>query len=136
MSIKTGSCLCGKIEYQVFNIKQRIGHCHCQMCRKFHGAAFSTFGEVDVENFDWLKGEELLKQFRADNLSLRKFCSECGSSLVFIAAGQEGKSVEFTLATLDCDIEQRPDAHIFVDYKADWFELADELPKHGENRDH
>ncbi len=38
-----------------------MAHCHCSMCRKFHGAAFSTYGEAKIENFKWLQGEGFLK---------------------------------------------------------------------------
>jgi hypothetical protein len=37
------------------------------MCRKFYGAAFSTFGEAKVENFRWIKATEQLKTYQAAN---------------------------------------------------------------------
>ena len=126
---KFGSCLCGKVKYQVSDIYSQMGNCHCQMCRKFHGAAFSTFGEVAAANFQWLQGESLLKAFKADNGTVRKFCGECGSSLIFIPSNDSGEVVEFSLGTLDSEIEQTPDAHIFLENKANWYEPSDDLPK-------
>ena len=41
-----GSCLCGSIQYEVDRIDSKMGHCHCTMCRKFHGAEFATLGEA------------------------------------------------------------------------------------------
>ena len=46
MSTYKGLCLCGSIKYAVDKIEPKMGHCHCSMCRKFHGAAFATFGEA------------------------------------------------------------------------------------------
>jgi len=53
-------------------------HCHCTMCRKFYGAAFSTFDEAKVENFRWIKATEQLKTYQAANGTQRKFCQQCG----------------------------------------------------------
>ena len=41
-----GQCLCGSIQYEIDKVEPKMAHCHCSMCRKFHGAAFSTFAEV------------------------------------------------------------------------------------------
>ena len=53
----TGSCLCGAIAYEVKELEPNMANCHCGMCRKFHGAAFATFGEAKSENFRWTRGE-------------------------------------------------------------------------------
>ena len=42
----TGSCLCGSIRYTLDRPIEEIDHCHCSMCRRFHGAAFATYGRV------------------------------------------------------------------------------------------
>ena len=49
-----GSCLCGAVVYQVRRFYPEIANCHCGMCRKFHGAAFATYGKVQVEDLQWL----------------------------------------------------------------------------------
>ncbi len=130
-----GSCLCGSIKYEVKKIEPHMAHCHCSMCRKFHGSAFATFAEAKKENFRWLQGEELLSTYVASNGTSRMFCSTCGSSMIFKAAVGHEAVVEFSLGTLDSDIEKRPDAHIYVAFKANWVELQDELPKYSEGRD-
>lgn len=104
------------------------------MCRKFHGAAFATFGEARVENFRWLKGEELLQEYRADNGTLRRFCRNCGSSMTFTPASGTGELIEFALGTLDSPMAHRPDAHIFVGFKAGWYDIRDSLPRYQTDR--
>ncbi|HIO92954.1 MAG TPA: GFA family protein, partial [Leucothrix mucor] len=42
--------------------------------------------------------------------------------------------IEFSLGTLDSDIELRPDAHVFTAYKANWVKIYDRLPQHKEKR--
>lgn len=129
-----GSCLCGAIRYQVDRIEPHMGHCHCSMCRKFHGAAFATYGEAQQDNFHWLAGQEMLQQYRADNGSVRQFCRICGSSMTFAPANSDGSMIEFALGTLDSPIDESPDAHIFTAYKANWHEPQDDLPRFAEAR--
>lgn len=131
----SGSCLCAAIKYEVDVIEPQMAHCHCTMCRKFHGAAFATFGEAKRENFRWLQGEERLREYVGSNGSSRFFCDCCGSSLIFQPAGGPGLVVEFAASSLDCEINEKPDAHIYTRYGASWLEMPDGLPKHREGRD-
>lgn len=130
-----GQCLCGSIRYEVDVIQPRMGHCHCSMCRKFHGAAFATFGEAKSADFRWIAGEALLKGYIADNGSTRQFCQDCGSSMTFSPANNAEGLVEFALGTLDSDIPGKPDAHIFANFKASWFDISDQLPMFGSERE-
>lgn len=129
-----GQCLCGSIQYEADKLDDKIGHCHCSMCRKFHGAAFSTFGSAANTDFRWLKGEELLRVYVAENGTKRKFCIRCGSSMIFESSGNNGMT-EFSLATLDCAPDIKPDAHIYTNTRVDWLKINDDLPKFRNGRD-
>ena len=78
----TGSCLCGAIAYEADAELSRIIHCHCQTCRKTHGAAFSSVTAVPRESFRWTRGSELLDAFESSPGKFRRFCSRCGSHLM------------------------------------------------------
>ena len=52
-----GSCLCGKVRFELDGAPQFINHCHCSMCRKVHGAAFGSFLHADGRGFRWLSGQ-------------------------------------------------------------------------------
>lgn len=129
-----GSCLCGKIKYEVDKIEPHMAHCHCTMCRKFHGAAFASFGEAKPENFRWIQGESNLAEYVGSNNSTRRFCKTCGSSMTFQPSFDNGGLIEFSLGTLDSDISERPDAHIYLGNKANWFDAEDNLQKYKEGR--
>ncbi|MFT6408452.1 MAG: hypothetical protein ACJAQ6_001871 [Arenicella sp.] len=124
-----GQCLCGDIQNEADQVADKMGHCHCSMCRKFHGAAFSTFGSAANKDFRWLSGENLLQTFVADNGTKRKFCSQCGSSLIFESAEGNGL-VEFSLASLGTSPALSPDAHVYMSTKVDWLTIDDDLPKY------
>lgn len=130
-----GQCLCGAVKYAVDAIGPRMAHCHCSMCRQFHGAPFATFGEARAADFRWLEGEQLLKSYRAPNGTVRRFCSNCGSSMTFAPANDSGEFVEFTLGTLLDAPELNPDAHVFVGSKARWDYIADQLPQYEAGRE-
>ena len=130
----TGSCLCAAVKYRVDRIEPFMGHCHCTMCRKFHGAAFATYGVVLQQNFHWLSGEDHLQQYKAHNGSVRQFCRNCGSSLTFTPASSDGEFIEFALGSLDSPIAEQPDAHIFYEFKANWHEPNDDLPRYAQAR--
>lgn len=130
-----GQCLCGLVKYEVSKIEDRMGHCHCTMCRKFHGAAFATYAEARTQNFHWVSGEDHLKSYLAPNGTTRQFCDNCGSSLIFIPSNDTGELIEFSIGTLDSDIDLKPDAHIYTEFGANWYDITDDLPKYSQGRD-
>jgi len=122
------SCLCGAIQFEVNSIMPLVAHCHCRMCQKFHGAAFSTFAEVKLKDLQWKKGEALLTHYEADNKSIRSFCQKCGSSLFFESRfNREQHTIEVALAAFDQLETIHPDAHIFWQSKVNWFTPKDNL---------
>ncbi len=128
-----GSCLCGKITFSVGEFMPVIGHCHCNMCQKFHGAAFSTFVEVNVKQLTWLSGKANLSDYKAENKTVRTFCRCCGSSLLFESAyNRKAQTIEVALAAFD-DISEHqavtPDAHIYTESKVPWLDINDKLPQ-------
>lgn len=45
-----GSCLCGAVAFAADRLASPSGHCHCDTCRKAHGAAFALrTGAVDTD---------------------------------------------------------------------------------------
>ena len=130
-----GSCLCGKIRFEVDTFETRTGNCHCSMCRKFHGAAYATLAETTRDRFRWLAGEGALTAYTAGNGTTRRFCSNCGSSLTFFSPRADSDLVEIALGCFDDEVPVRPDAHIFVASGAAWAQPDDGLPQYEAGRD-
>ena len=126
----TGSCLCGSVAYEVDAEAGPIVHCHCQTCRKTHGAAFSTVTNVPRDRFRWTKGESLLKSFESSPGKQRHFCSGCGTHLVAERAGQA--VLILRVATLDDDPAARPSFHIWTGHDVPWLAEDDEAPRYPE----
>ncbi|GGJ78444.1 GFA family protein [Pseudomonas matsuisoli] len=129
----SGSCLCGAIKYDLDAQIQKIGHCHCSMCRKAHGAAFASFVNVPAEAFRLLEGEDSLGAYHSSEQVTRTFCKQCGSSLQFI--DRRAKHIGVAAGTLDSALPRTEQYHLYVDSKADWYNLDDRLPKHNGDPD-
>ncbi|WP_067047652.1 GFA family protein [Moritella sp. JT01] len=127
-----GSCLCGSVLFSVESFSDKAANCHCSMCRKFHGAAYGTL--VTVKGLKWLLGEELLKEYVAENGTTRTFCLNCGSSLGFRCKGEPSERIELAISTFDADIPVKIDARIYTGNKANWCELDPNLPTFVEGR--
>ncbi|WP_448548560.1 GFA family protein [Thalassotalea fusca] len=125
------SCLCGAIQFEVSAIMPLVAHCHCKMCQKFHGAAFSTFAEVRSQDIQWHAGREMLTHYEAENSSVRSFCKKCGSSLFFESRfNRVQDTIEVALAAFDQLETVYPDAHIFWQSKVEWFTPNDNLVRY------
>ena len=123
----TGSCLCGAIAYEANAELARIIHCHCQTCRKTHGAAFSSVTAVPRESFRWTRGSELLDAFESSPGKFRRFCSRCGSHLMAERVAQP--VVLLRLGCLDTAVGERPQVHIWRSEAASWYDPKSAWPE-------
>jgi len=125
-----GSCLCGQVAYAVDSAMGPIGHCHCESCRKAHGAAFSSIAAVPRQSFRWTKGQDLIKAFESSPGKLRWFCSSCGSQLM--AERIDRNSAMLRLGCLDTPVPGGRQSHIWRSDGASWYDPSaafDELPE-------
>jgi hypothetical protein len=128
----TGGCLCSAVRYEVTGPFLRAGHCHCSRCRKHSGTAVLTQGRVRREDFRLVQGEDALRVYRpAPGAAVKTFCRLCGSSL-FGGTWPEGPEVSIRLGSVDGDPGLRPQHHTFVDSRAPWDEITDDLPQYPE----
>ena len=123
-----GACLCGSVRYATERARGPMAHCHCAMCRKAHGAAFSTVLPVDRASFRWTRGEEHVRSYESSPGKHRCFCSRCGSQLVSHRDGDE-ETLLLRAGCIDDDPGLRPVAHGWVGSRAPWFEPSDALPR-------
>lgn len=124
----TGRCLCGAVTYEVRGPLRDILLCHCVECRRWggHAGAFAAartddlaIGETDA--LRWIDSPA------SDHGARRAFCSECGSSLFWQAAGSERTGI--AAGTLDGPTGLRVVAHIYTQQAADFELLDDGLPR-------
>ena len=123
-----GSCLCGRVRYQIEGAISYASHCHCSQCRKGHGAAFASYAVLPSVALTFTAGAGEIRTYRASATATRTFCGHCGSNLEWRGSGTPER-VGIALGTLDEDPGIRPRQHIFVGSKAPWYEIMDDLPQ-------
>lgn len=110
MSIRSGGCLCGKVQYSVKDAPIRIGLCHCTDCRKESGSSFATFGIWPRHAFKSI-GE--VKYFHG-----RGFCPECGSR---VFSESDGDEIEIRVGSLDmAPTDLEPTYELWVKRRENW----------------
>jgi hypothetical protein len=140
-----GSCLCGGVKFEVEPPFIQASHCHCDRCRKHSGTAVCTQARVWRKQFRLLQGEELIKVYgsasardsgvtrKARPHAVKAFCVNCGSSL-FGGDWPEGEQVSIRMGAFDDDPGIRPQFHTFVESRAPWDIITDDLPQYAERR--
>jgi hypothetical protein len=123
-----GSCLCGGIRYRAEQVAAPSANCHCQMCRKAHGTAFSTIVPVEKAGFRWSVGEELLAHYESSPGKRRWFCSRCGSQLISTRDADDA-SLLLRAGCIDSGHTSAVVAHGWVEFMAPWHRITDELPR-------
>ncbi|MEM7226223.1 MAG: GFA family protein [Pseudomonadota bacterium] len=122
--VVTGRCLCGAVSYQITGPITDVHACHCGQCRRQSGH-FVIGGGVRRSDFE-LSGAEHITWYKSSDWARRGFCSRCGSKLLWDDGGEE---VGINVGSLDQPTGLKLERHIFVDDKADYYEIDDDLPK-------
>ena len=123
MAAITGGCLCGKVRFTVRDFSGGIFKCHCSKCRKAFGGASSAAALAPEDAFEWLSGEQGVREYRASPGFLRRFCPDCGSILPQHVADYAAWWIPAGLLDGDPGIPLKQ--HIHVNSKAVW-EVLDE----------
>ena len=124
-----GGCLCGAVRFEIHGGISQIIYCHCSQCRKAQGSAFATNGFVQSRDFIITQGEDRLTGFESSPGQTKYFCKVCGSPILSRNSATPDR-VRVRLGAIESDIQERPEAHIFVTSKANWEEIAGDLPQY------
>lgn len=92
-----------------------------------------VFASVKSGDLGFTQGEDKLRSFASSSFGHRLFCGECGTPLA-MELNDQPETLDFSVATLDEPAAVRPGFHIFHASRIDWFETADDLPRHARAR--
>lgn len=126
----SGGCLCGAVRYEISGELAPIQVCHCSQCRKAQGGPFATNIPVPRSAFRLLSGESALAEYRASPEKKRVFCRTCGSP-IYSARDALPETLRVCAGTLDEPLRTKLEAHYYVDSRARWWPLEDNLPRYG-----
>jgi hypothetical protein len=108
-----GGCLCGSVRYEITALPGTVEHCHCTMCRKAHGAAFSTNALVPSDALTVTSGAAVISEYESSPNRRKCFCARCGSQLVIRRLDGPALTV-VTPGTIDGDPVARPAPAILI----------------------
>ena len=127
-----GSCLCGEIAYHARGMPLRMVHCHCSRCRRGRSSAHATNIVYRTKDVEFLRGTQNIASYKVPDARFftLSFCSTCGGAVPYSSV--ERGIVIAPAGSLDNDPHCAPQAHIYVGSKANWFDIADDLPQYAE----
>jgi hypothetical protein len=77
----SGSCFCNTVQFKVSGAPKSVVNCHCNICRKQSGAAFSTYVAVPEADFEIISGADFVSSFQMEEGAHKQFCRKCGSPI-------------------------------------------------------
>ena len=119
-----GSCFCGLVKFSIEPPTHSCFHCHCESCRKSHGAPFVTWASVPYSKLKINEGEGIVKAYESSLNIFWGFCSNCGTSL-YQRTHRTPEMVYVSVATLTDPLDCKPDAHMCFSEHVDWFHVND-----------
>ena len=123
-----GRCMCGRVRFTAALPPRFVAHCHCESCRRAHGAAFVTWAGFNSPQVTITAGGDALAAHESSPGTFRKFCRECGTKLFFEGAKWPGET-HVVLAAFDEPVHLAPQGHAFFEEHVDWLpELKDPPP--------
>jgi hypothetical protein len=127
----TGGCFCGRVRYEVTGVPYNATNCHCAICRRASGAPFVAWFSVKRGEFRIVAGEPA--SFRSSDHGTRRFCSQCGTQIIF-ASTDFPDEVDVTTGSLDDPNAVPPRDHTRTSSRLGWLDLDDGLPEFQEGR--
>jgi len=125
MTFAKGQCFCGAVQFEVELPVKWVAHCHCSMCRRYHGAAFVTWFGVDADHYQL--NDEQVVWYCSSAQAQRGRCRQCGSPLFFRSQRWPGE-LHIVLAAMREPIDQEPQLHVYYADRVDWVHLQPALP--------
>jgi hypothetical protein len=122
-----GSCLCGRVKFEISGVPSSLSYCHCSRCRKAAGI-FSAVLIGQAQDLTITRGHDDIGRFGsgAEAKFQRCFCKECGTSLGDLATGD---IYVIAASALDDDPGILPSLHIHTASKPGWYDIVDNLQK-------
>ena len=127
----TGGCSCGQVRYSANAEPMFTGVCHCTNCQKQSGTAFNVVVAIPAAALS-IQGPTKTYAATGDsgNETIRKFCPNCGSTILSEPAAMPGAAV-LRAGTLDDTSWLKPTMEIYCDSKQPWVSLGGGLQSFG-----
>ncbi|RDA83808.1 hypothetical protein CP532_4607 [Ophiocordyceps camponoti-leonardi (nom. inval.)] len=136
-----GSCLCGKIKFELTGEPDFSNLCYCTSCRKSTGSlAGMTNSVFKKENFQLLTGADHLRTYHDGTCQSgaaleRGFCGDCGSNVMIEHKSKLPDKLIIPMGTTDIEAtagDWVPSMEFFCKRKPGWMTTPQETKKFDE----
>lgn len=124
-----GGCLCGALRFVAKGKPDRVGLCHCTMCRKHTGAPFvqlAIFPSAVVS----FEGETY--GYRSSAQVDRRGCAKCGAPVYIVS--ERHSLIELYVGAMDDPKPFAPQYEIFTVHRPEWLPAIEGVPTHERSR--
>ncbi len=118
--MKTGSCLCGAVAFELRGHLDDVLACHCTQCRKQTGNYWASTHTADAD-LHFIR-KDSLNWYRSSANAKRGFCNICGSTLFWKKDGTAHTSV--CAGSIDGRTGLKLAGHIYCADAGDYYEIA------------
>ena len=123
-----GGCLCGAIRYSAGERLSGGMVCHCRMCQRASGSAFSYNAIYVLDSLVITQGEP--SWFTSSEIAERGFCAQCGSPLFMRYSVSEWRGwIAVAVASHDRPEEIPAERHFGIESEMSWLHDSDKLPR-------
>ncbi len=121
LSVVKGSCLCSAVKISTASINPHVSACHCNICRKWGGAALLG---VECNEGVSFEGEENIGVYESSEWAERGFCQKCGSHLFYRL--KENNHYFVPVGIFDNSENLVFNLQVFIEEKPDYYSFANE----------
>ncbi len=123
--IVKGACSCRRVQFEIDMPTRFVAHCHCENCRRAHGAGVVTFAGVPEAQFRFVAQDGAV-EWTSELGSTRTFCGTCGSTILYRGPRWPGE-VHAVVGALEGQLDRAPMAHAHADEAPSWLPITDDL---------
>jgi len=123
----TGGCLCGAIRFRATRRLTGAFICHCRMCQRASGSAFSVNALYTREGFELPQGQPTW--YASSKVADRGICGTCGSQMFNRYSAPEWTGwISISLGAHDDPNAVPAERHFGMESRQAWLQIHDALP--------
>jgi len=132
---RTASCRCGQLKATVTGDPVRVSACHCLICQKRSGSAFTVQARWPSDQVRIEGGSKTFgKVADSGNRATFHFCANCGSDVYYEIDGKFDDKfnglVAIPLGAFDDPFALQPRFSVWEKRKHDWLEIVGDGVEH------
>ena len=127
--VHEGGCLCGRVRYSVTGAPKVALICHCTICQRRTGSAFSLNAYFQASQVTTLSGALRQYEYRSDESNrtiLLEFCESCGTTIGWAAEFVPGWCA-IAGGTFDQPAWLKVERHVWTRSAHEWMPLPQDL---------